>query len=38
VMSGRLLIVISPHIISTTHTRLASKMLFLPQGNTGQQE
>ena len=36
--SGRLLIVISPHIISATHTRLASKMLFLPQGDTGQQD
>jgi general secretion pathway protein D len=36
--SGRLLIVISPHIISATHTRVASKMLFLPVGNTGQQQ
>ena len=36
--SGRLLIVISPHIISATHTRIASKMLFLPVGDTGQQE
>jgi len=38
VTAGRLLIVISPHIISATHTRIASKMLFLPQGDTGQQE
>ena len=38
ITSGRLLIVISPHIISATHTRIASKMLFLPQGDTGQQE
>ena len=38
VTSGRLLIVISPHIISAMHTRIASKMLFLPQGDTGQQE
>ena len=36
--TGRLLIVISPHIISATHTRIASKMLFLPQGNAGQQD
>lgn len=36
--SGRLLIVISPHIISATHMRLASKMLFLPRGETGQQD
>lgn len=33
---GRLLIVISPHIISATHTRVASRMLFLPTGSTGQ--
>jgi hypothetical protein len=32
---GRLLIVISPHIVSATHTRIASKMLFLPPGETG---
>ena len=32
ITSGRLLIVISPHIVSATHTRIASKMLFLPQG------
>lgn len=32
---GRLLIVISPHIISATHTRIASKMLFLTPGETG---
>jgi type II secretory pathway component GspD/PulD (secretin) len=38
VTSGRLLIVISPHIISATHTRTASKMLFLPHGDAGQQE
>ena len=38
ITSGRLLIVISPHIISATHTRIASKMLFLPQGDTGQQD
>jgi general secretion pathway protein D len=38
VTSGRLLIVISPHIISATHTRIASKMLFLPHGDTGQQD
>ena len=38
VTSGRLLIVISPHIISATHTRIASKMLFLPQGDTGEQD
>jgi general secretion pathway protein D len=38
VTSGRLLIVISPHIVSATHTRIASKMLFLPQGDTGQQD
>lgn len=37
VTSGRLLIVISPHIVSATHTRIASKMLFLPQGDAGQQ-
>lgn len=34
---GRLLIVISPHIISETHTRIASKMLFLPTGSAGQE-
>jgi general secretion pathway protein D len=34
-MSGRLLIVISPHIVNATHTRIASKMLFLPHGDTG---
>ncbi len=34
--SGRLLIMISPHIVSATHTRIASKMVFLPQGDTGQ--
>ncbi|MHB1793743.1 MAG: hypothetical protein ACYCPO_02140 [Acidobacteriaceae bacterium] len=33
---GRLLIVITPHIVSATHTRTASRMLFLPQGDTGQ--
>ncbi|MHB1935292.1 MAG: hypothetical protein ACYCOR_01755 [Acidobacteriaceae bacterium] len=33
---GRLLIVISPHIVSATHTRIASKMLFLPTGSTEQ--
>ncbi|MHB1960081.1 MAG: type II secretion system protein GspD, partial [Acidobacteriaceae bacterium] len=33
---GRLLIVITPHIVSATHTRIASRMLFLPQGDTGQ--
>ncbi len=38
ITSGRLLIVISPHIVSATHTRIASKMLFLPQGATSQQE
>lgn len=38
VTSGRLLIVISPHIISATHTRIASKMLFLPPGDTGQHD
>ena len=38
ITSGRLLIVISPHIVSATHTRVASKMLFLPQGATSQQE
>lgn len=38
VTSGRLLIVISPHIVSATHTRIASKMLFLPQGDTGEQD
>lgn len=32
---GRLLIVISPHIVNATHTRIASKMLFLPPGETG---
>ena len=33
---GRLLIVITPHIVNASHTRIASKMLFLPQGDTGQ--
>lgn len=33
---GRLLIVITPHIISATHTRVASRMLFLPTGATEQ--
>jgi type II secretory pathway component GspD/PulD (secretin) len=33
---GRLLIVITPHIVNATHTRIASKMLFLSQGDTGQ--
>lgn len=38
VTSGRLLIVISPHIVNATHTRIASKMLLLPQGDTGEQD
>lgn len=33
---GRLLIVITPHIVSATHTRVASRMLMLPPGTTGQ--
>jgi type II secretory pathway component GspD/PulD (secretin) len=38
VTSGRLLIMISPHIISATHTRVASKMLFLPHEDSGQED